>query len=147
MDYKRLIPVPQMTAKPPFTLPTVGASAIDGETTPRRHPSAVNGFLSIPEEGINTLYDVLLRAGKKFGSEKALGTRPLLKKHVETKKIKKIVDGKEVEEEKEWTYFELGPYGWVTFGEYVELALQVGAGFGKFGLGKGDKVHVYAATR
>lgn len=147
MDFKHLVPVPQMSAKPPFTLPTPGAAAIDGETIPRRHPSAVNGFLSIPEEGINTLYDVLLRAGKKFGSQNAMGTRPLLKKHVETKKVKKVVEGKETEEEKEWTFFELGPYEWSTYSQYVELAVQVGAGLRKFGLEKGDRVHVYAATR
>jgi long-chain acyl-CoA synthetase len=147
MDYKKWIPVPQMMAKAPFTLPVVGASAVDGETIPRRHPEAVNGFVSIPEEGCHTLYDVLIRAGKKFGNEKGLGTRPLLKKHTETKKIKKVVDGKESEEEKEWTYFEMGPYSWTTFGEYVELALQIGAGFRNFGLAKGDKVHVYAGTR
>ncbi|KAN0101451.1 long-chain-fatty-acid-CoA ligase-like protein [Hyaloscypha variabilis] len=146
MDYKKWIPIPQQTAKPPFTVPSLGAAAIEGETIPRRHPKALNGFLSIPEEGIHTLYDVLVRAGKKFGSEKALGTRPLLNKHVETKVVKKVVEGKEVEEEKEWTFFELGPYAWVTFGEYVELALQVGAGLRKFGLVAGDKVHVYAAT-
>jgi long-chain acyl-CoA synthetase len=147
MDYKKYLPIPQMTAKPPFTLPAVGASAVDGETIPRRHPKAVNSFVSIPEEGCHTLYDVLVRAGQKFGNEKALGTRPLLKKHIETKKIKKMVDGKEREEEKEWTYFEMGSYSWTTFSEYVELALQVGAGFREFGLTKGDKVHVYAATR
>jgi long-chain acyl-CoA synthetase len=147
MDFKRLVPLPQMSAKPPFSLPTPGAASIPGETIPRRHPSAINGFVSIPEEGVNTLYDVLLRAGKKFGSQDALGTRRLLKKHVEKKKVKKVVDGAEVEEEKEWTFFELGPYEWVSYSEYVELAKQVGAGLRKFGLGKGDRVHVYAATR
>jgi long-chain acyl-CoA synthetase len=90
MDYKKWIPIPQQTAKPPFTVPSLGAAAVEGETIPRRHPKALDGFLSIPEEGIHTLYDVLIRAGKKFGGEKALGTRPLLKKHVETKKSRKL---------------------------------------------------------
>jgi len=147
MDYKKWIPTPQMSAKPPFTIPSPNSASEEGETIPRRHPKAVNGFITTPEEGCNTLYDVLIRAGKKFGGERALGTRPLLKKHVETKKIKKVVDGKEVEEDKKWTFFELGPYSWVTFGEYVALALQVGAGLRKFGLGRGERVHVYAATR
>jgi long-chain acyl-CoA synthetase len=94
MDYKKWVPVPQMTAKPPFTLPVIGATAVEGETIPRRHPEAVNGFLTIPEEGCHTLYDILIRAGKKFGEKKALGTRPVLNKHVETKKVKKVVEGK-----------------------------------------------------
>jgi long-chain acyl-CoA synthetase len=147
MDYKKWVPVPQMTAKPPFTLPAIGATAVEGETIPRRHPEAVNGFLTIPEEGCHTLYDILIRADKKFGEKKAFGTRPVLNKHVETKKVKKVVDGKEIEVAKDWTYFELGPYSYITFGEYVKLALQLGAGFRKLGLTKGDKVHVYAATR
>jgi long-chain acyl-CoA synthetase len=147
MDYKKWVPVPQMTAKPPFTLPVIGATEVEGETIPRRHPEAVNGFLTIPEEGCHTLYDILIRAGEKFGEKKALGTRPVLTKHVETKKVKKVVEGKEIEVDKDWTYFELGPYSYITFGEYVKLALQLGAGFRKLGLTKGDKVHVYAATR
>jgi long-chain acyl-CoA synthetase len=147
MDYKKWVTVPQMTAKPPFTLPTVSTAAVDGETIPRRHPEALNGFLAMPEEGCHTLYDVLIRARKKFGDKNGLGTRALLDKHIETKTIKKTVDGKEINVPKEWTYFELGPYSWTTFGEYVELALQLGAGFRKLGLSKGDKVHVYAATR
>jgi long-chain acyl-CoA synthetase len=136
-----------MTARPPFTLPTAGAPAVDGETIPRRHPDAVNGFLAIPEEGCHTLYDILIRAGKNFGDKNGFGTRPLLDKHVEKKIIKKRIEGEETDVEKEWTHFELGPYSWTTFGEYVQLALQVGAGFRKLGLTKGDKVHMYAATR
>ena len=147
MDYKKWLPSPQMTAKPPFSLPTVGAAAVDGETIPRRHPSAVNGFLTVPEEGINTLYDVLIRAGKNFADKDGFGTRPLIKKHVETKMIKKHVDGKEVDVPKEWTFYEMGPYEWTTYGTYVELCLQLGAGFRKLGLGKGDRVHIYGATR
>jgi long-chain acyl-CoA synthetase len=78
MDYKKWVPVPQMAASPPFTLPVIGATAVEGETIPRRHPEAINGFLTIPEEGCHTLYDILIRAGKKFGEKNALGTRPVL---------------------------------------------------------------------
>lgn len=136
-----------MTAKPPFTLPAVGATGVDGETIPRRHPHAVNGFLAVPEEGCHTLYDVLIRTGKKFGDKNGFGTRPLIDKHIETKMVKKKVNGEEIDVSKEWTYFELGPYSWTKFGDYVELALELGSGFRKLGLSKGDKVHMYAATR
>lgn len=71
----------------------------------------------------------------------------MVKKHVETKSVKKVVEGKETMEEKEWTYFEMGKYEWVTYGEYVQLAFEIAAGLRKCGLVRGDRVHVYAATR
>lgn len=76
-----------------------------------------------------------------------MGTRKLLKTHNEIRKIKKVVEGKEVEVEKKWTFFEMGEFRYLTFGQYVDLCLQIGAGFRKLGLGRGDRVHVFAATR
>lgn len=71
----------------------------------------------------------------------------MIKKHDEVEKEKKIVDGKEEEVDKNWTYFEMGPYEYLTFGEYMTLTTQIGAGYRKLGLGREDRVHIFAATR
>jgi long-chain acyl-CoA synthetase len=57
-----------------------------------------------------------------------------------------LVDGRDSEVDKTWVYFELGPYEYTSFLQYEKLVYQVGAGLHKLGLGKGDRVHIYAAT-
>lgn len=42
------------------------AEARPGETEVRRHVKFVNGLLSIPEPGVNTLKDLFLRGSSKF---------------------------------------------------------------------------------
>jgi len=60
--------------------------------------------------------------------------------------VKKMVDGKEEEVDKKWTYFELSPYKFISFVEYEQLALKVGAGYRALGLKAEDRVHLFAAT-
>ncbi|KAI9845289.1 MAG: long-chain fatty acid-CoA ligase, partial [Thelocarpon superellum] len=114
---------PRMVRRPPFSVEVPGYKKVEGETIPRRNPLAVNGLFTTPEEGVHTIYDILRRSAEKYGNAKAIGTRPLVNTHVETKKIKKIVDGKEQEVDKKWTYFELGPYEYMSYVEYEKLAL------------------------
>lgn len=104
-------------------------------------------MISRPEDGIATLYDVLVRSAAKFGDLDAMGTRKLIEMHTETKKVKQIVEGTEKEVEKTWMFFEMGPYEYVTFGQYFDRALQIGSGYRKLGLAKGDRLHIFAATR
>lgn len=138
---------PRMVRRPPFSVEVPGLTKVEGETIPRRNPLAVNKLFTVPEEGVNTIYDIVRRSAAKFGNAKAIGTRPLIKTHVETKKIKKTVDGKEQEIDKKWTYFELGSYEYLSFIEYEKLVLQIGSGLRSLGLTEGERVHVFAATR
>lgn len=61
--------------------------------------------------------------------------------------MKHVVEGKEVEVEKTWTFFEMGDFEYITFGEYAERAMSIGSGLRKLGLKRGDKLHIFAATR
>ena len=67
--------------------------------------------------------------------------------HEEVKKVKTIVDGKETMQDKKWQYYELSPYNYMSFTEYENLVHKVGSGFRALGMNKGDRVHVFAATR
>lgn len=136
-----------MVQKPPFTVETPGYKPVEGETIPRRHPKAKDGLLERPASEVATTFDLLNRSADKYADEPAIGSRKLVRTHKEMKKVPKVVDGEVTEVEKEWTYFELSNYSYITYREYATLALQVGAGLRKLGLSPGEKVHLFATTR
>lgn len=138
---------PRFIKSPPFSVEVPGAEPVQGETIPRRHPAAKDRLSTTPSEDVRTTFDILKRSADKFGNAKALGSRRLIKTHHETKKVKKTVEGVTKEVDKNWTYFELSEYSYISFVEYEKLALDVGAGLRKLGLVKGDRVHLFAGTR
>ncbi|KAK5123040.1 long-chain fatty acid-CoA ligase [Cryomyces antarcticus] len=145
-DLKTMAPQAKIYKTPPFTVEAPGYKKVEGETIPRRNTRTKDQLKLRPSDDITTIYDVLRHSAKKFGNAKALGSRKVVKTHHETKKIKKMVDGKEQEVDKNWTFFELSEYHYMSFIEYEKLALQVGMGFRKLGMNKGDRVHIFAAT-
>ena len=145
-DLKSMVPQPKVYKKPPYTVEAPGYQKVDGETIPRRNVRTKDALKSVPEEGINTMFDVVKRSSQKFGNAKALGKRRLIQMHDETKKVKKMVDGKEQEVDKKWSYYELSPYEYLSFVEYEQLVLKIGCGFRKLGMEAGDRVHLFAAT-
>jgi long-chain acyl-CoA synthetase len=146
MSLKNATVQPKIYHTPPFSVDAPGYKQVDGETIPRRHPLTVNKLAERPSEDITTIFDIIKRSSEKYGNAKALGSRKLIKTHHETKKVKKMVDGKEQEVDKNWTYFELSGYEYLSFHDYEKLILQVGAGYRKLGMNKDDRVHIFAAT-
>jgi long-chain acyl-CoA synthetase len=146
MSLKNATVQPRIVHKPPFSLPVKGAKEVEGETLPRRNVHTIDGLKSTPNDDIKTTYDIVRISAEKFGNAKAVGSRKLIKTHVENKKVKKIIDGEEQEIDKKWTYFELSEYSYLSFSEYEKLILQVGSGFRKLGMVKEDRVHIFAAT-
>lgn len=136
-----------MTAEPPFSVEVPGSIFVKGETAPRRNAKYPDKLLSSPEDGVETVFDIVKRGAKKFGDLKAMGSRRLLKTHHEMKMVERVVDGKLKEVEKEWTLYEMSGYKYITFKEYEILTLQLGAGLRRLGLVKNDRVHMFAATR
>ncbi|KAL4871955.1 hypothetical protein BDV12DRAFT_163443 [Aspergillus spectabilis] len=146
MSKKEGVIHPRMGKKPPFSIEAPGYEPVEGETIPRRHPAAKNGLILRPADDLTTTYDAFRRSARVFGNAKAVASRRLIKTHIETKKVKKIIDGEEQVVDKQWTFFEKGPYVYKSFIEYEKLALELGNGLRKLGLSKGDKVHLYGAT-
>lgn len=145
-DLKTFVPQPKTYKRGPFTVEAAGYEKVEGETIPRVHPGSKNGLKTSPGDGIETMYDLVKVSGRKYGNAKAIGTRKLIKIHRETKKIKKKVDGQVVEQDKEWQYFELGPYEYMSFTEYEKLTLKIGSALRAIGLNKGDRIQIFAAT-
>ncbi|KAF2662685.1 acetyl-CoA synthetase-like protein [Lophiostoma macrostomum CBS 122681] len=145
-DLKKLYPQAKATKTGPVTADVPGVEKPDGETIPRRNVKAKDGLLLKPDEELNTLHDILRYSSAKYGNAKAMGSRKILDIHEETKKIKKVVDGKQQEVDKKWQYFELSSFKYTSFVEFEKLVLTVGAGLKHLGLVPEDRVHLFAAT-
>ncbi|KAH8690803.1 putative fatty acid activator Faa4 [Talaromyces proteolyticus] len=137
---------PRMAKRGPFTVEASGYDPVDGETIPRRNPASKDKLITRPADDVATVYDIMRRGARLFGNAKCVGSRRLIKTHVENKKVKKVIDGVEQEVDKKWTYFEMSEYSYLSFNEFEKLVLQLGSGLRKLGLSKGDRLHLYAAT-
>jgi long-chain acyl-CoA synthetase len=146
VNKKTWSPQPQALKPPPYTVEASGFTAIEGETIPRRNVLAKYALNLQPEEGVATIYDILKRSSRKFGNAKAMGSRKLLKTHTEIKKIQKTVDGKYQTVDKKWTYSELSEYQYVSFIEFEQMAIQIGAGLRQLGMNKDDRIEIFGAT-
>lgn len=138
---------PKMSLKPPFSVEVPGVVPKEGETAPRRHPAAKDGLIVRPAPDVATTFDIVRRGAEKFGNAKAIGSRRLIKIHVENKKVKKIIDGQQQEVEKKWTYFELSGYTYRSFIEYEITVIELGSAMRHLGLEKNSRIHLYGATR
>lgn len=137
---------PRISAKPPYTVEVPGQAPVEGETPVRRIPGSVNELVSKPADNISTTYELVRVSADKYGNAKCMGSRKLVKTHQEIKKVKKMVDGEQQEVDKKWTFFELSKYEYITYTEYEQLVLQLGAGLRKAGLNATERVHLFAAT-
>ena len=145
-DLKKLMPQARSEVHHPVTVEAPGVQKVDGETIPRRNAKAKDGLHLTPNDDIKTLYDVLRYSSAKFGNAKAVGSRKIVQMHEETKKIKKMIDGKQQEVDKKWQYFELSPYEFKSFVEFEQLCLQVGAAMKHLGFAAQDRIHLFGAT-
>jgi len=133
--------------QPPFTVEAPNQPRVQGETIPRRNHRCKDALAVYPEEGVQTIFDIIRHSAEKYGNAKALGHRKLIRTVDEVKKIKKVVDGKEHEEEKTWTFSELSEYHYMSFIEYERMVLQAGSGLRSLGMQASDRLHIFAATR
>ncbi|KAH8680943.1 AMP-binding enzyme [Xylariales sp. PMI_506] len=138
--------LPKMSAKPPFSIEVPDSKPVEGETIPRRLPICEKGLITKPADNISTIYELVRVSAAKYGNAKAIGSRRLVRTLQETKKVKKIIEGTEQQIDKNWTFFELSPYEYITFHEYETLILNLGSGLRKLGMQKDDRVHIFAAT-
>ncbi len=141
-NLKKLMPQATATRAGPYTCEAPGVQKPEGETIPRRNLVAKDGLKMTPQEGVDTLYDVLRYSAAKFGNAKAVGARKIVNIHEETKKIKKMVDGQEQLVDKKWQYFELSPYSYKSFVEFEKMALTVGSALAHLGHKPGDRIEL-----
>lgn len=135
--------LPQCIKPGPYTVEAGGAVKVEGETLPRRHPSAEHGLLTEPEPGIASVYDILVRGSETFNQQPAIGFRRVVDRHTE---VKQTTDREGKRMEKEWSYSELGEYEYVSYKQFKQNALAAGSALTRLGLQKHDRVEIYATT-
>ncbi|AMD18885.1 HBL017Cp [Eremothecium sinecaudum] len=126
----------------------VGEPEGPNETAPRRNAVSATAIIERPI-GLkcNTAYEFLLECFERGGDRNAVAWRDTIEIYEDTKTIKKIVDGKEVESQKTWLYYELTPFKYKTYNELNQLMHDYGRGLVKIGLQpKENRIHIYAAT-
>ncbi|KAF5018612.1 hypothetical protein F66182_9404 [Fusarium sp. NRRL 66182] len=122
----------------PYTIESPGYLEVAGESLPRRHPRAKHGLLQYPTDGVLTVFDVVRNSAKLYPHHKAVGTRRLIKMHREFKMIE--------DRKKEWIYYELGPYNYLSYSQYEQLTIQIGSGLRKLGLSSSSKIYLFGTT-
>ncbi|KAH3681020.1 hypothetical protein WICMUC_000001 [Wickerhamomyces mucosus] len=121
-----------------------------GETAPRRNAKLKD--LEVLKRPVgykaNTVYEYILESFEKGGQRKAFAYRDIVEIHKEHKKVKKLVNGEEVEVDKTWLYYELSDYKYETYQEVKSYFHQYGRGLVKLGLKpeSEDKLHIFAST-
>jgi len=145
-DLKKLMPQARSEVHGPVTVEVPGIQKIDGETVPRRNAKTVDELCTILKDDTKTLYEVLRWSAAKYGNAKAVGSRKTIQMHEETKKVKKMIDGKQQEVDKKWQYFELSPFEFKSFVELEKMCLDIGAAFKHLGYGPQDRIHMFGAT-
>ncbi|KAH6876759.1 long-chain acyl-CoA synthetases & [Thelonectria olida] len=133
--------------KPPFTVEAPGYPKVAGETIPRRHVRYKDGLVNSPAEGVHTVFDIIRRSARLYPNNPAVGYRKLIKLHKETKRIQKNIDGQLKEVDKDWQYFELTPFSFITYKDYEKLVIDLGCGLRQLGLGPNKKLYLFGITR
>lgn len=130
----------------PLTVPV--GEAKPGETAPRRRAAQKNGCVLRPEDlKATTIPEFLEECVKRNGNIPAMAWRDLVEIHSETKKVTKIVDGKETKVDKEWLYYEQLPYRRLLNPDLLLLVHDYARGLAEIGLvPHQDRLHIFALT-
>ncbi|KAF7723242.1 long-chain fatty acid-CoA ligase [Apophysomyces ossiformis] len=119
---------------------------VPGETPIRRSILAPDELMTVPAQGVETLFDILRYSASLYQDRRAFGYRKLEKEFKQEKQIVKVVNGVEKKETKTWSYFQLSPYHYYTYAEAFTLTQTLGSGLKKLGLKPGDKMEIFAST-
>jgi len=117
-----------------------------GESPVYRHVNARYGLSETPHPAIRTLYDLAQFSEQKWLDAPCFGTRRVIKIHKEKQMVTRIINGQQKQVEKEWMFWELGPFEYRSYRQAGRERLDLGAGLRKVGLEKGDKVVIYGDT-
>ncbi|GAA5982741.1 hypothetical protein JCM10908_006767 [Rhodotorula pacifica] len=117
-----------------------------GQGRPRRYYKAKDALVHSPAPGIEVIPDLLDHSVKVRPDSPAVGWRDTIKVHKEYKDVKKIIDGQERTEKKEWLYYELTDYRYLTYAELGDLVSQLANALAETGHSRETIFNIYAQT-
>ncbi|GAA5902462.1 uncharacterized protein JCM6883_001417 [Sporobolomyces salmoneus] len=124
----------------------VGPEPRSDETRPRRYADTADELSKTPEPGVEVIPDLLAKSVEIRGDQPAVGWREVVKVHNEEKEITKTVGGKEVKEKKNWQYFELSDYKYLSYKELAEIVKQAASALIETGHSKDTMFNIFAST-
>lgn len=101
------------------------------------NPLSKNGFLD-SIEGIQTLNDITNHCVKIRPNHGCIGKRKVLEKITETKNIDGV--------DKDWNYFRLSPFEWITYKEFQDEYSKFGSALMHIGFKEKDNFSIYEDT-
>ncbi|KAJ2495521.1 long-chain fatty acid-CoA ligase, partial [Coemansia sp. RSA 2052] len=124
----------------------VPGTGSETETPTRRFHTTADRVVDRAQPNITNIYGALLRGRDAKPDVKTLGKRDVLGTVTEEKTIQHKVDGKMEQTTKEWSFFKLGEYKWMTYAQVYEYTKNLGAGYLELGLKPNSRVLIYAPT-
>ncbi|KAJ2802542.1 long-chain fatty acid-CoA ligase, partial [Coemansia furcata] len=121
-------------------------SARIDKTPTRRFHTTADRVVDRAQPDITNIYAGLLRGRDARPDYKSLGKRDVLGTVTEEKTVQHKVDGKLEQTTKEWSYFKLSEYKWMSYAQVYEFTKNLGAGYVNLGLKPKSRVLIYAPT-
>lgn len=107
---------------------------------------AKDGLVDSPGPGIRVIPDMLDHSVKVRPDAPAVGWRDTINIHKEYKDVKKVIDGQETTEKKEWTYYELTDYRYLSYAELGQLVTDLASALVETGHSRDTVFNIYAQT-
>lgn len=128
--------------QPPYCLPVPVDVHVRGETPPFRNARVVQRLRYTPEDGVNTVIDIVRRATVKFGNHAAIGSRTKIQTHMRQGPTESNGNKKQL------SIPELSAYAFTSYRDYEGLITKIGSGLLRAGLRpRHDKLCIWAQTR
>lgn len=134
--------------QPPYSQPVPDEEEpIPGETVPRRNSRYVDELLKTPTKApeVTTLWELLLWSAAKYKTNRCVGARVV--KGVAKEDWKVEHEHEDEIEHRHWVVWELGPYLWRSFEEFVAYVKSLGSGLRALegAMPGAVKVHIFAS--
>lgn len=107
---------------------------------------AKDGLVHSPGPSIRVIPDMLDHSVNVRPNAPAVGWRDTVNIHKEYKDVKKIIDGQETTEKKEWTYYELTDYRYLSYAEFGQLVTDLASALVETGHSRETVFNIYAQT-
>ncbi|KAJ2721397.1 long-chain fatty acid-CoA ligase [Coemansia sp. Benny D115] len=116
------------------------------ETPTRRFHTTADRIVDRASPNVVTIYDALMNGFNTRPEHPILGKRDVIGTVTEEREVQHKVNGKMETTKKQWSYFKLSEYKWLTYSQVVEFTRAFGSGLVKLGMKKESRITIYAPT-
>ena len=128
--------------QPPYCVPVSADVQVQGETPSFRNRRVVQRLRHTPEDGVNTVIDIVQRASTRFGNSAAIGSRTKIRTHFRQGPADSNGNRRQL------SIPELSAYTFTSYRDYEELITKIGSGLVGAGMRpRYDKLCIWAQTR